>query len=270
MEKLFSMASWNVEHFRDDPARAARAVAFIKEVDPDLFGIFEVEGRAVFEHFVDLMPTHNFFITEDFSRIEILVGVRRDFTAFVTQRERFKSRDPALRPGALATLSIAGEIYSVLFLHVKSSTEPRSWGLRDDMIGHVSGLKRALDRRASDPDVGANLVCMGDLNTMGLNVTYSDKDMSGGEELRRYARRLAGRRLRLLRKTRDVTWWGGGSLAASDLDHAFASRHLTFQPFGAAEVVVRGWPELDGDAQRRAWIEDYSDHGLIYAELVTA
>ena len=104
MAKLFSFASWNVEHFKNNANRIKQCIEFIKESNPDVFAIFEVEGKEVFKHFVKLMPTHNFFITEDLSRMETLVGVNRKFTAFVTQRQKFKSKIPTLRPGALATL----------------------------------------------------------------------------------------------------------------------------------------------------------------------
>jgi hypothetical protein len=38
-----------------------------------------------------------------------------------------------LRPGALLTLRINNVNYPILFLHLKSKDDPRSFGLRDDM-----------------------------------------------------------------------------------------------------------------------------------------
>ena len=38
MAKAFSLASWNVEHFKDDPAeRVARVLAFLQKQKPDVF-----------------------------------------------------------------------------------------------------------------------------------------------------------------------------------------------------------------------------------------
>ena len=65
MAKLFSFASWNVEHFYNDNARIKRVVAHIKKSNPDVFAVFEVEGKSVFAEFVKQMPKHNFFMTDD-------------------------------------------------------------------------------------------------------------------------------------------------------------------------------------------------------------
>jgi len=267
MAKLFSFASWNVEHFNGNTNRVKRIVTFLKDAGPDVFAIFEVEGKYVYDDFVTQMPAYNFFITEDRSRMETLIGVRGNKTAFVTQRQVFKSSIPTLRPGALASLRINNTNYAVLFLHIKSSPEPRSWGLRDDMMGHVINLKKALDKKDGTAQ-GANFLCLGDLNTMGMNLTYSDNDVSGAEELARYEKRLAKRNLRLLKKTHGATWWGGtATYAPSNLDHVFASTHLKFKQFSGADVAVLGWPEKSTDAQKKTWISKYSDHALIYGEV---
>ena len=268
MSKLFSFASWNVEHFANNKERIKENVQFIMGSNPDVFAVFEVEGKDVFGSFVEFMPTHNFFITEDLSRMSTLVGVNRRLTAFITQRQKFKSEIPTLRPGALVTLTINDEHYSILFLHMKSSPNPHSWGLRDDMIGHVISLKRALDRAPGAPPHGANFICAGDFNTMGMNVTYSDKDMDGAEELGRYVRRLRQKRMRLLSKTADHTWWGGTeSYRPSNLDHVFASDALEFSKFNGAEILVCGWPELPAETEQINWIEGHSDHAMLYGEV---
>lgn len=269
MAKVFSFASWNVEHFKNDRTRIRENVAFIQDSDPDVFAVFEVEGKYVFSDFVQLMPTHHFFVTEDLGDMEILVGVRRDLTAFITQRHQLKSAMPTLRPGALVTLMIGDAYYSILFVHLKSADDPKSWGLRDDMIGHVAGLKRALDAMPGVPDDGAHFLCMGDFNTMGMNLTYSEKDLNPLEELDRYERRLKRKNVRLLLKTAPATWWNGSgsSYAPSDLDHVFASSNLSFRSFDGAEIDVRGWPTLGTDAEKTDWIAQHSDHALLYGEV---
>jgi len=270
MAKIFSFASWNVQSFGKDKTRIQRAVEFVRGKNPDVFALFEVKSKDVFFNFIQSLPSHNFFITEDYSSINTLVGVNRQFTAFITQREEFKSKVQTLRPGALITLHINNKYYSILFLHLKSFTEPVSWGLRDDMIDHVSNLKSALDDMPGVPAGGSNFICMGDLNTMGMNLTYSDKDFSGVEELDRYINKLNRKKMRLLDKTSKFTWWNGKNDVdggASNLDHVFASHSLQFRQFGQAEVAVYGWPELANANDSKDWIEKYSDHALLYGEV---
>lgn len=267
MAKLFSIASWNVEHFKGKQARVENVVKFIRDSNPDVFSLYEVEAKKVFGEFVKRMTTHNFFITQGVQGMETLIGIRSGLTAFVSQRESFKSKIPTLRPGVLVTITKNQVHYSVLFLHIKSSPSPHSWGLRDDMMGHVLNLKKAMDKQSTGP--GANLICIGDLNTMGLNVTYADSDMTGADELARYERRFAVRNMSLLSKTAPHTWWGGigSSYPPSDLDHAFASDHLHFKSFAGQAVDVRGWPKLSTDQQKNAWINKHSDHAMLFAQV---
>ena len=46
MARLFSLASWNVEHFKGDPTRVRRVVDYLKGLEPDVFALLEVEGKA--------------------------------------------------------------------------------------------------------------------------------------------------------------------------------------------------------------------------------
>ena len=48
MAKVFSIASWNVEHFKEDPTRVDRVIDFVKAQNPDVFGLYEVEGATIF------------------------------------------------------------------------------------------------------------------------------------------------------------------------------------------------------------------------------
>jgi hypothetical protein len=80
MPKLFSVLSWNIEHFKDDPTptRVNKVVDFVKLQNPDVFGIFEVEGKTIFDALVSRMPDFTFQITEGEETQEILVGVNAD------------------------------------------------------------------------------------------------------------------------------------------------------------------------------------------------
>ncbi len=269
MEKILSFLSWNVENFHNDPERVDRVIDFIAAQDPDVFGLFEVKGAAVFRAVTDKLPGYSFSITESPGVPEILVGTRNSFSAFVTQKDALQSGVPSLRPGALATVQAAGASYSFLFLHLKSFPAPRDWGLRDDMFAHVASLKRALDR--ATPDGDANFVALGDLNTMGLKAPYNDvSDMSGGEELGFVDSRMQAShtRLRRLSKTHEETWWNGkDNWRPSALDHVYAAEHLTFAAFSGSEVRVEGWVKEPDDPAKKAWIEAYSDHALLYGEI---
>jgi len=39
MAKLFSVASWNVEHFKGRQTRVKNVVKFVQDSDPDLFAL---------------------------------------------------------------------------------------------------------------------------------------------------------------------------------------------------------------------------------------
>lgn len=267
-DSLFSFASWNVQNFFGEPERIDRCVESLRRADPDVFALFEVKGAQVYEALTRQMPEHSFFITEGEHWSDILVGLHRETDGFVTQRRQFKSGQPTLRPGALATLTLADDRrVSLLFLHLKSFDKPRAWGLRDDMIHHVRNLKNTLDDQADDER--ANFIALGDLNTMGLNVTHLDHDLDGPRELARYETLLAYNHLRLLPKTAPHTWHQPDDPhAPADLDHAFASTNLRFRPFtDDAPIQVRGWPQLDAPDERDQWTETHSDHVMLYGEV---
>ena len=134
MAKAFSLASWNVEHFKDDTTRVKRVVDFLADQNVDVFGLYEVEGKTVYNQMVTRMPGYQFHITEGPQIQEILVGVKKGFTAFFTQRLEFKAGNPGLRPGALLSLRIDAFDYSILFLHTKSAALPVGLGLRDELV----------------------------------------------------------------------------------------------------------------------------------------
>lgn len=69
----------------------------------------------------------------------------------------------------------------------------------------------------------------------------------------------------------------GGVRSASscdpaDLDHVYAAKHLNFKKFKNdqnedKDVVVRGWVDKTSVPEQDRWIEDYSDHSLLYFEM---
>lgn len=275
MSKLFSVVSWNVEHFRGDPQRIADVLAFLRKRKPDVFALYEVEGSTVFEPLMTSMPGYAFQITEGAQTQEILVGVKRGFSAFITQRVEFRSGTTAMRPGQLVTLRTGGVNTMLLFLHLASGNDPRGMGLRDDMLERAFDFRATLDRAAGGRGQ-ARYLFLGDLNTMGLAYPFGH-DIDAAAELRKWDQVAArpGVGMRRLVKTHDASWSNGSSSSfpPSNLDHVYASGNLRLRTWpradgGVAEVALRGWVEESSDAKKDAWIARYSDHSLMYFEVL--
>ena len=271
MAKAFSIASWNVEHFKGDPTRTGRVIQFLKKQAPDVIGLYEVEGSTVFEEVTAQFPGYTFQITEGPQSQEILVGIKSNLSAFITQKLEFKAGTTHMRPGQLATITVDSERYSILFLHLASSSSPRGFGLRDDMAIRAIKFRKALNKAAGN---SANYIFLGDLNTMGLDYPYSH-DVPSVDELRRWdSRAKQYYDMRRLIKTHDYTWsnGSGSDYPDSNLDHVYASEHLQFKEFTRqdgtkAEVAVRGWVDETSQAKKDTWIGEYSDHCLLYLEV---
>lgn len=269
MAKAFSVASWNVEHFRSHgvSSRVEDVVQFLADQNPDVFALYEVEGKDVFEALTTLMPGYTFHITEGSQVQQILLGVRSGLTAFFTQKTEFRSGVSLLRPGALLTITVAGENYPLLFLHTKSGTDPRGLGLRDDMLDRAVDFAATLDR-ATPEGKPANYIFLGDFNIMGMQYRYvRDRDILAAQELEKLARSAKRRKMQVLQKDEVNTWWGGGKLEPSNLDFVVARNHLRFKKFNGVEVTVRGWPKLADEAERLEWVRELSDHGLLFFQV---
>ncbi|WP_259782730.1 endonuclease/exonuclease/phosphatase family protein [Aestuariispira ectoiniformans] len=294
MTKAFSLASWNVEHLgrkrglsrAERDRRLDRVIDFLQAGNggnrPDVFAIYEVEGRDVYSKFVRALPDYNFFISEGIQMQEILVGVRSGLTAFITQRDEFKSQQLTLRPGALLTLHVDGDDYSILFMHAKSMPDPKGFGLRQAMLAEAFNLKNALNRarearRQDDPtlaDHPANFMVIGDLNTMGVNYPTDSRVLVSGEtEADELGHSAARREMKKLVKSHDTSWIGvlGGATVKSALDHVIAAEHMTFKAFANnAQVDVRGWVQQPTEAEQLQWSNEFSDHSLLYLEVEKA
>jgi hypothetical protein len=272
MPKAFSLLSWNVEHFKRDDARVGVVMASLQAQDPDVFALYEVEGREVFGALTSAMPGYTFHITEGPQVQEILLGVRTGLTAFFTQKLEFRSGAALMRPGALLTLTIAGQHFTILFLHTASGNDPRGLGLRDDMLVRACEFRATLDRAAGGRGA-ANYIFLGDLNTMGMRYRHVPaRSIAPDDELTKLGMEAARSNMRILRKSAPHTWWNGSasSLPPSNLDHVVAATHIPFRLFDGNEVDVRGWPALPTPAERDQWIRDHSDHAMLYLEVETA
>lgn len=275
MAKIFSVASWNVEHFKDDASRVGRVIDFLSQQNPDVFGLYEVEGAEVFTKLVSSMPGYTFQITEGQQTQEILIGVKKSLTAFITQKIEFRSGTTHMRPGQLVTVTKNGTHYALLFLHLASGSDPRGMGLRDDMLERAFDFRKTLDK-AEGGTGNAHYMFLGDLNTMGMEYPF-DRDIEAETELRKWdrygARKAIG--MRRLEKSHLNSWSNGSqsSIPPSNLDHVFASSNLSFKSYakaggGTAEVDVRGWVNEPTTAAQDKWIDRFSDHSLLYFEIV--
>ena len=287
MGKVFSVTSWNVEHFKRDTdtakERVKRVAKFIAGDDggpseiPDIFALYEVVGKEVYQDFMSEFPDHRFHMTEGKQTQEIFIGVHRKFQTFTTQRLEFKAQREHLRPGLLLSVRVGEIDYVLLFLHIKSGDNTEDFGLRDAALIHAFNLKRALDDIS---DGKANFIFMGDLNTMGIDdpVPYSKRmDLPSEDEITRIASWAKRRNMVLLSKektiignsAKEVTWYNGSSgYVPTNLDHVIASEHLQIRSQGhdTYEVSVLGWPKLAQSDWNR-WFIDYSDHALLYFEV---
>jgi exonuclease III len=259
-----SIASWNVETFNLDTTLKDKVVEHVKSQNPDIFAILEVVGADVWRYMFKEFPKHSFYITEGKQNQEILVGVHKDLRCFLTQRDEFKSGRTTLRPGPFLTVQVDDEYYTILFLHVKSISDPVGFGLRDDMIEHAFNLKKSLDK-VPEAKGNAKFLFMGDLNTMGMNLTYL-KDVKESEEIDRLEKRANRRGMTLLQKDYNQTWTKNGLY--SDLDHVVASNSIKFKTWNGNNVKVLGWNQYtQGSAKFDEFVNRISDHCSIYCEI---
>jgi len=286
MAKAFSVLSWNIEHLKDkQPARIKRVVKTLKSEKPDVFALYEVEGKDIYDDISDEMQNYSFHITEGSQTQEILVGVKNTMTSFFSQRVEFKSGNTRLRPGAMLSLKINHINYTLMFLHLKSLTKPVGLGIRDDQFERLYKLKKKLDAKAPGNN-RANFIALGDFNTMGMNYRGRKHDIPAEAELNKLdldIKRKSVRMQRLIKST-PRTWSNGSSSRynPSDLDHVIASDHLEFKAWShkspvneenashtieKAHVDVRGWVDQSSISKQDKWIEDYSDHSYLYFEV---
>jgi len=241
--------------------RVQRVVDLLKDEQPDIFALMEVQGSTVYQAMVSAFPGWSFAITEGKQVQEILIGWRSGLTAFMTQRNEFRRGNLSLRPAALLTVSGTqgrGPL-SMLFSHLKSFPTPEGYGLRDGMIGNARSLKKAIDKGTDDT---ARFVLLGDLNTMGLNLTFSPNDLSADEEIARIDRILGARDLHRMPKTHPATFnnGSGSTYPPADLDHVYASGNCDIADVNGAKVRVAGWAEESTVAKQDKWIDEFSDH----------
>lgn len=271
----FSLLSWNVERFDGDTAQLTRVAEHIKTLDPDVFGLFEVENIDIIDLVTSHFPEYDFHLTDGPENKEILVGVRKGKfqQSTFSQKREFKVHNPYLRPGALLTLKLHDELYNVLFLHTDAGTEARDFGNRYEMDDKIWSLKKALDKLASAHSLDSRFIVLGDLNTMGLlyptQRESTDRRISEAEEIEALETAAKRRNMVFLHKEFSTTF--SDEKEEANLDHIFATNNISFKEFGQRDgepffVRVTGWQQLQGD-EKKEFIRTISDHCSLYCEI---
>lgn len=116
MAKALTIASWNVEHFKNNPERIEVVVKYLEAQAPDVFGLYEVKSSDVYSTLVNRMPNYQFHITEGAPDAGDPRRGEADPHGSFTQQIEFKSGNTYLRPGALLTSHLGNEEYPFLFL----------------------------------------------------------------------------------------------------------------------------------------------------------
>jgi hypothetical protein len=272
--KKFSLVSWNVEHFRENAGRTERIAKEMKSLKPDIFAIYETEDVSIMALMQVHFPNYDYFITDGPELQEILVGCRRgvfDQKVF-TQKREFKVNNPALRPGALLSVSKNNQWFHLLFLHTDSGTDASAFGNRFEMLTKIQKMAEALSRGMPS----AGILITGDLNTMGMQFptpTKTNLRVKATDEISGMSKLLGKQSITLARKEFDATWISNDHSYTSDLDHVWHNQQVTLKKLGRRAdgndffVRVKGWQQLSGEP-RRKFTSIVSDHCLLYMEIV--
>jgi len=269
----FSLLSWNVEAFEGQETQLKSVADHITKLDPDVFGLFEVENVNIISLITNHLPGYDYNLTDGPQNKEILVAVRKGKFqhSIFTQKREFKAYNPTLRPGAFLSLSLNDEFYNILFLHTDSGTEAKSFGNRNEMFDKIWNLKKTLDKMVTD-GAGVKLIALGDLNTMGLKYPSnrkSDTRVLESDEVEALTKIAAKEKMTLPKKEFDVTY--NNSKLTGDLDHILATDNIAFEQLKDANgnpffVKVTGWQQLQGN-ERKNFIETISDHCSLYCKI---
>lgn len=266
MPKEISVVSWNVKNFTKETTVKEMVVNHLKGMKPDIFAILEVVGKDVWRYMYGEFPDHNFYVTEGAQTQQILVAVRKKFRSFLTQRDEFKSGRTHLRPGPFLTIDADGDLYSFLFLHLKSFDDAEGFGLRDDMLEHAFNLKKALDDVSGGKGT-AKFMFMGDLNTMGMRYWRKNR-YDASIELEKLEGRAKNREMTILSKSHNSTWTNGRG-KYSNLDHIVASDSIDFQSWNGHNVKVRGWNAYEeGSTEFMHFVRRVSDHCALHCRII--
>ena len=276
----FTVLSWNIEFFGSRKPGQTNAMVQNRinrvfdlletpDIAADIIALYEVNGSQVFEPIQTRFPNHNWTISDGGGSQRILVGSSIPGT-FVTVRTEFTHGfNGPLRPGMLVTVPDGGNSYPILFLHLKAADVPVDFVVRADQHERVRSLRRVLDN--GDPNGQARFIVAGDLNSVGLDLTFSPADIESATENQRLKTMYGSQfdNMHLHSKSHLVTFWNGPGSSDDpvDIDHVITATNVNLQPVPGsttnATVEVKGWSELTTPTQQGQWIDRFSDHAAL-------
>ena len=271
----FTFLVWNVEKFKtDDKGRVRRVAQKIHEHNPDVFGLLEFKARVSARSLVtDYFPDYDFAFTYTKMNIEILVGWRRGhFKQVLYTQRRDLAATENLRPGGLISFQQKGNrfFHNILFLHLDSGGTLGDYNNRRDMYKKIWKLNSAL-KKLKIQKRKSRLIVLGDLNVMGKD---EGRKVSAEKELDKLKLDAKDAKMKMLKKSFDLTRKGSGRYKDSDLDHVIASTDLKFERWyyenesNIWEIEVDGWNKLDTKSERKKFAREISDHSPLIGQVI--
>jgi len=254
---------WNIENFfGDDTTRAQKVVDHVRRTNPDVVGFSEIKDKAALRSILQSnLSDYDFGITDGKEGIELLAGWKRgEFgQTLYTQRREFKVGNPDLRPGSLLSVDHGGSIFNFLFLHTDSGTKDKDYNNRQDMFEKIWAMRERLTEIEGQ---ASHFAVLGDLNTMGKGRRGGAPAISAEQEITNLKDDAQSAGMRLLDKSHSNTWArvnvDGKITLKSNLDHVIVSDTLSVE--GNDVATVRGWVDVESDAERLDFVEKISDH----------
>ena len=139
------------------------------------------------------------------------------------------------------------------------------------MFKHAASLRRKLVSDGEAASNNARIICLDDLNAMGLRTLNSNiSDLDEDNEIEFLTKRFAIVKMKRQNKTHELTWRNGIDDYELDgkLDHVFADESLKLMEIDGIESgEAIGCSEKGTNAQTRKRIDSHSVHAFIYGEI---
>ncbi|HET7392988.1 MAG TPA: hypothetical protein VFK25_04320, partial [Candidatus Binatia bacterium] len=190
-----------------------------------------------------------------------------------TQRRELQAGSENLRPGGLLCVrqKNSQQFNNMLFLHTDSGVTAKEFKTRRTMFGKIFSLNKVL-QALHEQEGKSRFIALGDLNTMGRVKAPRVSPVTETEEIAQLVIAAGEANMQLLEKSAPKTWSSPTGSKKGNLDHVIASNDLTFKTQETLDgqpvkVLVDGWVNKTGNA-RRSFIENISDHSMLFVEIV--
>lgn len=227
------VATWNIRYFPQPDTDLERTAEILADLDADLIGVQEIHDHRAFGELLERVngilavrrPSrgddhpprrYEFRLADSGGNGGMYVGYVYDASAVDLEEVATLDRlqmTPDLRPGLFARVRSrrGGLDFQVIVVHTDSGVRDRDYGNRLRFLDSLAVEVRA--RRPADADI----IVLGDLNTMGRNADDDLAAVSASEEIAHLDRAAAGMGLRRLGNAPDCTEYYRGRGAT--LDH---------------------------------------------------